>query len=476
MTYDAKGNLVNEVAKSISTKDSQHYVVKLNSGWTYSDGSPVKAQDFVAAWNYGALSTNAQLNNYFFAPIAGYDALNAIDAAGNPAPTAKTLSGLKVVSDTEFTIDLANPQSDFPLSLGYTAFDPLPPVAFKDMKAFGEAPIGDGPYKLAKGGWKHNVQVSLIPNPRYSGAQKAKNGGVTFKEYTTPEAAYTDLLAGNLDLLDGFPSNALKTFKQDLPGHYLNVPVANTATLTVPSYLPQFEGAAGLLRRQAISMAIDRQAIIDKIYFGTKSIATEFTSPSLNGYESHIPGNEALKYNPSKAKQLWEQANSIRPWDSSQPLTIAYNGDGAGNKEFIEAITNQIKNTLGIDAEPKPYATFKEFRDVINSHKLDGLARSAWLGDYPSLQDFLGPQYQTGAGANDGGYSNPDFDSEMAKAASAPTSQEGNVIYNKAQAILMKDLPVLPLWYADQQAGWSSNVSHVKLSWSGNILYYSVTT
>ncbi len=245
----------------------------------------------------------------------------------------------------------------------------MPAAAFADPKAFGQNPAGNGPYKLAENGWQHNVQIQLVPNPDYSGPRKPANGGVDFKIYANTEAAYQDLLGNNLDVLDQIPPSSLKNFADELKGRSLNQPYAGNATLTISDYLPQFAGEAGKLRRQAISMSIDRQQIIDKIFFGNKKIATDFTSPVIDGFSDAIPGHEVLTFDAEKAKELWKQADALQAWDNSKPFTIAYNVDGAGNKEYVDAAVNQIKNTLGIAAEPKAYATFKELRAAASTRR-----------------------------------------------------------------------------------------------------------
>jgi oligopeptide transport system substrate-binding protein len=140
------------VADSITTNDAQNYDVKLKTGWTFHDGTPVDAASFVDAWNWGAYGPNGALNSSFFEKIKGYDEVNPSAPAGSPkgtkppAPTAKTMSGLTVVSPSEFKIALSAPFSPFQASLGYTAFSPLPKSFFADTTAFGRKPIGDGPF------------------------------------------------------------------------------------------------------------------------------------------------------------------------------------------------------------------------------------------------------------------------------------------------------------------------------------------
>ena len=193
--------------------------------------------------------------------------------------------------------------------------------------------------------------------------------------------------------------------------------------MTIPSYLPEFKGEAGTLRRQAISMAIDRQQIIDNIFFGGKQVAKDFTSPVLDGYSDSLPGNEVLTFNADKAKELWAQADKLDPWPKDKVFTITSNTDGAGNKEYITAMANQISNTLGIKAELNPMPTFKEMRTMVGEKKLTGASRAGWQADYPSLYNFLGPLYGTGAGSNDGDYSSPEFDAKLTEGLPPPASR-----------------------------------------------------
>ena len=469
VSYDVKGAIQNELAESIKTEDSQNYTIKLKSGETFSDGSPITAQNFVDAWNFGAAAKNTQLNSYFFESIKGYDKVSAADS------TLDKMEGLKVVDDQTFTVELAAPESDFPLRLGYTAFYPLPESAYKDPAAFGQNPVGNGPYKLDAGGWQHNVAVKLVVNDKYNGPRKAKNGGVTFKLYNSPDAAYTDVQSDNLDVLDQVPPSGLQNFKTDFKDRFVNQPYAGNSTMTIPSYLPEFEGEAGQMRRQAISMAIDRQQIIDKIFYGNKKVAADFTSPVLDGYVANLPGSEVLKFDAAKAKALWQKADAISPWPADKVFTITSNIDGAGNKEYITAMANQIATNLGIKAELNPIATFKEMRNLVNKKALTGASRAGWQADYPSLYNFLGPLYGTGAGSNDGDYSNPAFDAKLKEGLSAKTVEDGNKIFNNAQEILLKDLPVVPLWYQAVQGVWSNNVNTVQFGWNGVPLYYDIT-
>lgn len=300
---------------------------------------------------------------------------------------------------------------------------------------------------------------------------------MTFKFYTDPGPAYTDLQADNLDITDVVPSNALKTYTTDFPDRNSTRPNANNATLNIPGYNPNFQGEAGLLRRQALSHAINREEITKVIFNGTRTPpATEFTAPVLDGYNDAIPpGSDVLKFDAAKAKDLWEQAEKIKPYDGSKPLLIASNTDG-GNKEWIDAVANGFKNNLGIQAEIQPFAKFAEVLDLRKSQSLPGLTRAGWQGDYPSLYNFLGPVWATNASSNYEKYSNPEFDKLLKEGLAAKTPEDANKKFNEAQEILFKELPPgLPLWYrATPPIVWSNNVVSAETGWNGGVRYFDI--
>jgi oligopeptide transport system substrate-binding protein len=466
MSYDKNGTPTLEVAQSIETTDNVNYQIKLKPGWKFTDGSPVTARSFVNAWNYGALTTNGQLQQSFFSPIDGYDAVAA------EKPTEQTMSGLNVVSDTEFTVKLKAPTIDFKVRLAFTPFYPLPDVAFRDMAAFGQHPIGNGPYKLSTGdAWQHNVKIDLVANPDYKGNRVPKNAGLRFLFYANLDTAYSDLLAGNLDVLDTVPPSALPTYRKDLGDRAVTGPAAINQSLDTPLRLPHFSGEEGRLRRLAISAAINRPQICRQIFNDTRAPARDFTARSLPGYDANIPGNDALNFDPARAKQLWAQADAISPW--SGDYRIAYNADG-GHQEWVDAVANSIKNTLGIDAAGAPQPTFAQIRTEITDRTITSAFRAGWQGDYPSMLNFLEPLFVTGAGSNDVGYSNEEFDAAMIRAEGATTIKDSYWLANRGQEILLRDMAVVPLWDYINAAGHSPAVHDVTITWNGLPGYESI--
>ena len=473
VSFDKDGKASNEVAESITPNDdATQYTIKIKSGWKFTDGTPVTAESFTKAWSYVANAKNAQKCSSFFSTIKGFDALQDADNLKG----TEQLEGLKVVDDHTFTVDMSQPDATFPIKVGYLAFAPLPESFYKDPKAFGKAPVGNGPYKFKS--WDHNKEIQLVKNPDYKGNDVPKNDGVTFKIYTDDASAYADIQAGNLDVMESVPASATKTFEKDTKVQAYNKAGSVSQTFTIPSDLEHFQTGTeeGTLRRQAISMAINREQLVDKVLNGVGTPAVDFTSPLTPGYSSSLKGNETLKYNPDKAKELWAKAEAISKYDGQ--LTFAYNADG-GAKPIFDAIVNQLKNNLGIDVATNPMPTFQEFRDAVTNRQIKGAFRTGWQPDYPSAENYLFQLYASAAadgnGSNDGDYKNPEFDKLMDEAYAAQSTDDANKLYQQAQEILLNDLPAFPLYYSNADGVAAVGVKGFEMNWQNLPVYEELT-
>ena len=476
ISFDNDGKAHNEVAESITANDdASQYDIKLKSGWKFTDGTPVTAESFTKAWSYTANAKNAQKCASFFSTIKGYDKLQDADNLKGD----EQLEGLTVVNDNEFTVDLNQSDSVFAIKVGYSGFAPLPESFYKDPKAFGEKPVGNGPYKFQS--WDHDNEIVLVKNPDYKGNRTPKNDGVTFKVYTKDEAAYADIQSGSLDVMESVPASATKSFETDSTVQAYNKAGSVIQQFTIPSGLKHFEAGTeeGTLRRQAISMAINRNNICEKVLNGTGTPASDFTSPLTPGYSDSLKGSDNLKYNASKAKELWEKANAISPWTSDDKLTFAYNADG-GHETIYTAVVNSINNTLGSEvAATNPYPTFNDYRTAVSDRKVQGAFRSGWQPDYPSAENYLVQNFSSSAadgnGSNDGDYKNSKFDDLCNQAAAAQTTDEANKLYQQAQEVLLNDLPAVPLYYANAYGVASTNVSNFEMNWQNLPVYENMT-
>ena len=469
VSFDAKGNASNEVAESITPNDdATQYTIKIKDGWKFTDGTPVTAESFTKSWSYTANAKNAQKGTSFFSTIAGYDDLQNADSLKGD----EQLSGLKVVDDKTFTVDMSQPDATFPIKVGYLAFAPLPESFYKDPKAFGEAPVGNGPYKFSK--WDHNKEIDLVKNPDYKGNDVPKNDGINFKIYTDDNAAYADIQSGNLDVMETVPASATKTFQKNPKVQAYNKAGSVSQTFTIPSNLEHFQTNTeeGQLRRQAISMAINREQLTEKVLGGVATPAVDFTSPLTPGYSDSLKGSENLKFDAAKAKELWAKADAISKYDGQ--LTFSYNADG-GAKPIYDAIVNQLKNNLGINVATNPMPTFQEFRNAVTNRQIKGAFRTGWQPDYPSPENYLFQLYTSaaadGKGSNDGDYKNADFDKLMDEAYAAKSTEDANKLYQQSQEILLQQLPAIPLYYSNANGVTATGVKGFEMNWQNLPVY-----
>ncbi|WP_370155766.1 ABC transporter substrate-binding protein [Streptacidiphilus sp. EB129] len=465
LSYDPKTSApVYEDAASITSTDEQHFTIKLKDDWTFSDGTPVTAASYVDAWNYAALVTNQQVNSSYFQYIQGYTAV----APNSGKPTAATMSGLKIVNPTTFTVALTQKFSTWPQTLGSFIYDPLPASFFKDPAAWAKRPVGDGPYTVAS--YVPGQEIDLLPYAGYRGRQKPENKGIDLKVYTSTTAAYADLLSGRLDIDDTLPLTELRNASGDLHGRVVNTPSGSLSRLGFPLYAKGWSTAQGAEVRQGISMAINRALIASKILNGTVTPASDWTAPGVNGYDPGLCG-VYCSYDPVRAKKLIAAAGGL-PGGS---MTISYNADG-GNAPWVDAVCNSINSALGNDracvGEPTP--TFAEYQNHITGREMTGAFRTSWEMDYPLAQDFLQPSFTTNGAANGSGYSNPAFDSLINQANAASSTAAANGFYQQAEQQLVLSMPAIPLWYEDSVAGYSSSVSQVQMDEFRTPEYYAI--
>jgi oligopeptide transport system substrate-binding protein len=457
--YDARtGAAQNMLAQKIDTSDSQNFTITVKGGWTFSNGEPVTAQSFVDAWNYGAGLKNNQKNAYFFGYIEGYDKVHPETGT----QSADTLSGLKVTGAHTFTVKLNQKFSTFPDTLGYVAFAPLPKAFFSDHAAWLKKPIGNGPYAVDS--YTKGSMMSLRKWDAYPGTDKAHNGGVDLKVYTDNNTAYTDLMAGNLDLVDDVPAAQLKNVRSDLGDRYINTPAGIIQTIAFPFYDKAWDKSGMENVRKGLSMAIDRDQITSTIFRKTRTPASDWTSPVLGkagGFQDGLCG-ASCRYDPAQAKKLIQDGGGL----PGGQIKISYNADSGSHKEWIDAVCNSINNAMGNDKAcvGNPVGTFADFRNQIGRHKMPGPFRAGWQMDYPLIQNFLQPLYYTNASSNDGKWSNKEFDKLVDQANAETDKAKAIQLFQQAEGVVRDNMAAIPLWYQNGSAGYSDRISNVALN------------
>jgi oligopeptide transport system substrate-binding protein len=432
----------NLVAESIESDDLQNWTVKIKEGWTFHDGTPVTAQSFVDAWNWAAFAPNRALNNYFFGNIEGYADLNPDEGK----PSKEAMSGLEVVDDTTFTVTLTEPFGGFPLTVGYTAFFPLPESFFDDPDAFNEAPVGNGPYMM-DGEWNHDQGINVVKYPDYAG-DEGNADAIEFRIYADVNTAYTDLIAGELDIIDTVPTEVLAQAPQDLGEGFIQAESSYFGYLGFPIYQEPWDQ---LELRQAVSMAIDREAITTAIFQGAYTPANSIISPVVPGFREEACG-DVCRLDAAAAKELWD-ANG-----GPSEIVLWFNNDG-GHEEWMEALANQLRENLGVETKFESLA-FEEFLTLQNEKKLTGPFRLAWAFDYPHPQNYLEPIFSSSGSSQELGYEELDgaaaVDDLIAQANATEDLDAAVELYQQAEDQVLADLPATPLWFGVTQAGYNT--------------------
>lgn len=457
VSFDAAGWPVPAAAESVEPgPDNRVWTITLRDGYTFHNGEPVTAGSYLDAWNYGAYQPNRQRNNYYFARIAGYPELNPRHGG---APARRTLSGLAKVDDRRFTVTLAEPFVEFPAMLGAPAFYPLPTAAFTPdgelQPGFATAPVGNGPFRLVS--WRPGDRIEVERYPDHPG-EAARLGGIEFVSYPAPEYAYADLLAGEVEVVTEIPAGKLATAESDLSDRYLRVPGGGFQFLAFPAYET---GLADSEVRRAISMAIDRDGLVTGIFRDTQTAARGFVPPVVPGADPDGCG-PACRLDPVAARDAYHRAGG------PDRLTITYNADGR-HQDWVAATCDQLREHLDVACTAEPVPTFADLLSKLDAQDPVGMVRLGWTMDFPSVASYLHPVFASDGTANLHGYQNPELDALLATAAAAPSPAAAHTVYHRAEQILARDLPVIPLRFGTHTIGHAPQVRQVTVTRMGQL-------
>ncbi|MGH8990482.1 MAG: peptide ABC transporter substrate-binding protein, partial [Acidimicrobiia bacterium] len=351
----------NAMAESIESADQQLWTIKLKADWKFHNGEAVTAGSYVDAWNFAAYAPNGNENSFFFANVEGYDALQGDPDATPPVPpAAREMSGLAVVDDTTFTVRLSEPFTQFPLTLGYQAFYPMPSAAYGDLKAYEQAPIGNGPFMM-DGTWRHDEAIRVKRFPGYAG-KAAGADAVEFRIYTADDTGYRELQAGGLDIATSIPLAELDAARAEFGRRLVERRSAAFNYLGFNMTDPVFAAKKEL--RQAISLAIDRESIIDKIFNKTREPAHSVIAPLVPG--SRPDACKTCMLDVARAKALLAQAGGF-----SGPLRLWF-AAGQENEVPMEAIANQLGENLGITEVKFEQLQVAELKAKIKAREVTG--------------------------------------------------------------------------------------------------------
>jgi ABC-type oligopeptide transport system substrate-binding subunit len=439
----------------------------------------------VDAWNWAAYGPNAANNGYFFGPgmadVVGYaDVQSGADPDEDgpqtaPAPAATEMSGLAVVDDLTFTVQLSQPFSQFPLMLGYTGFYPVPSTCITDWQACNEAPIGNGPFKI-DGKWDHDQSVNVVRYDDYAGENKPSIDGIDFHIYADPQTGYLDLQGGQIDYMTAIPPQEIPAARDQYGDRFIDQASSTFQYIGFPLWDARFGfggkddnygGEQGQNLRHALSMAINRQELIDTVFDGAYQPADSLVSPVVQGYREGACGDWCT-FDVDAAKQLYANSPGI-----DGPINFWFN-EGANHEEWLTAVGNYWSDAFGIQYQLQA-RVWADYLQAQGDHQLDGPFRLGWVMDYPSAQNYLAPIYGEGSGEGNFGYVNDQANELMAQGNTASSIDEGLSLYNQAEDLILQDMPNIPMWFGRTLGAYNEDVSNVEVDKFGNLDFTKVT-
>lgn len=446
--------LLPAAADSWSTNASATvWTFKLNPKDKFSDGTTVTASDFVYAWTRicDAATTNTvtgkpdpSVISYHLAFVQGFDEIQA--------GKTHTMPGLKAVDDTTFQVTLTKPFADFAFVAAHPALAPVPQkyvesgVQYQGKTiAYGDMPIGNGPFMLSAP-WKHNQDISVVQNPNYY-AQKPYIDGVDFRIFKDVGTAYTEFLAGNLDFTqigEGQIKAASAKYGVSPNGYTVNPgkqvllgPENATYYIIFNMKDPIF---AKPLVRKAFTEAINRQAISDTVFQGTRQPADNIVPPGIAGYEKGVWAD--AKYDPTQAAK--DLAAAGYPGGKGLPtIKLSFNS-GAGHEKIMELVQSDLK-AIGVTTAFDS-ADFPVYLKQLDAGKFQ-IGRLGWIADYPIEDNFLYPLFQSKSGDNKSKFSDPSVDSALDTARATTNDAARIAAYSAINKTVQAANPVAPLMF-----------------------------
>ena len=454
---DPKSGKVKPAAADSWSSDASATVwtFKLHPGAKFADGTAVTAKDFVYAWNRIAESASKNATDpseisYHLAPVVGYD---EAQAKGTP------MAGVKAIDDMTLQVTLQYSFADWPYVVAHVALAPVSQklveggVDYNGKKVpFAEMPVGNGPFKMSEP-WKRDQYIKVVRNDDYYG-KKALLDGVNFMIFKDLDTAYREFQAGTIDFTqipDGQIAIAKQKYGVSDDGYIVQpgkgvVLGAETAIyfLSIDTAKKPFDNPN---LRKALTMAINRKAINDVVYEGTRIIATGMVPPGLPGYEKdQFPDS---KYDIAGAKQALADAGY--PGGKGLPVvTINYNV-GAGHAKVVELVQSDLK-AIGITIKTETLEGAQHW-DKLRTTKYD-LGRDGWSADYPIADNFTYPFFFSKSSDNHSHFATATVDADILKARATLDLTARAALYAKAQQAVGSQNPVIPIvYYAHRHVG-----------------------
>jgi peptide/nickel transport system substrate-binding protein/oligopeptide transport system substrate-binding protein len=396
----------------------------------------VTAQDFVNSWNRVTNPKNQSAVSYILAPVVGAN-------ASGYAP--KGLTGVKALDKYTLQVTLQYPFAEFPQTLGHpvTAVTPVDYINKVGNTYFANHPVGTGPYMLKS--WVQNQSVTLVKNPTYW--DKTSSGPyidtINMPIITDSSTEWLEFQKGQLDYSVVPPGSVAAAMANPnvKSGAWTAKKWASIAVYFIGINMDNPVLGNNLALRQALAYSTDQKDVINVVNEGVGIPATGFVPPGVPGFR---PNQSPYTYNLAKAKALIQAMSPAPP-----TLSYWYNTDEGHQKiaEVLQAGWQQAG--INVKLSNFEWGTFLSKLAAGNSGSGSQLFRMGWIADYPSMDDFLYPLFQSSQSLTGSYtfYKNPKFDALLLQARQTVDTTQRENLYAQAEKMVLADVPAIPLYF-----------------------------
>lgn len=436
--FDQQNNPIPGMAESWNiSANGKTYTFHLRDNLKFSDGSRITANDFIYTYRRVVDPKTASGHNYLLAGVVNGNKIIKGElpptSLGISAPDAKTV-----------VIQLDHPDANF---LNYLTLGTVGVVSQKTISKYASAwtqaqnMVTSGAYVLSE----HvvNGHILLTKNLYYFQESQVSIAKVDFFPYVDHNAGLSAYKTGGLDLVyQSVPIDQYQNLKQQYPSELHTIQQEGIYFYDLNQLLPQFKNNPEL--RQALSMAIDRNALVNKVlgqcetalYSNVTSTVESGAYKSVRYSWADLPYDEQVKI----AKQLYAKAG----YSASHPLKIdlSYNTDDL-HKKIALAIAGMWKSTLGVEV----ILSNQEWKTFIASRHSGNyvVARDRWVADYNSVTSYT-QLYLCNGMQNNSHYCNPAYDKLVTAAENSSDLAQQQQLYRQALALALNDYAIIPLF------------------------------
>jgi len=437
LRHSASGELIGGVARDWSvSSDGLTYTFQLDPKARWSNGDRVTAGDFEFTLKRLVDPKTAAFYGAFVSSIVNAPEITA----GELGPDEL---GVSAESDDVLKIRLSKPTAYFAQLLTHPSTSPLHEGSIKEHgRAFTkpENLLTNGAYVLDD--FTPGSVVRLKKNPYYRDSENVAIEKVNYLISVDSDTMFNRYRAGDIDITTTVPVGSFEKIKQEMADELKIAPQLGLYYYAFNLTKAPFGDNKKL--RQALSMVIDREVLVDRILGRGEVAAYSWVPPGIEGYEPAQLAFASMNKEEriSEARRLYEGAGFSD--ENPARFELRYNVS-EGETTIALAIQSMWKKELGAEAE----LVNEEFRVLISNIQqmtITEAYRLSWVGDYFDPYTFM-QLMETGNPQNLTGYSNAEYDRVMKEAEVSIDQDERMSLFREAESIMLADYPAIPLYF-----------------------------